>query len=226
MQGIGHQHYVVLLLAAVATLVCMALPQPFDFLAVIGFSVLILLQIRLLIGESRNAATSLVFRLLGWLTLGGLWLWMLTPSQLRLSGVPLLVMLTLFELQAYPRLVQRLSQEKRVTADVLTGALAGYVLLGLTAALVTAMIESIEPGSFRGLGTETTGAEAYREVRFIHVAYFAFVTLSTLGYGDVVPLTPMAKLSTILISLIGPSYLALVMGVLIGRYIHQESKEP
>jgi voltage-gated potassium channel Kch len=62
-------------------------------------------------------------------------------------------------------------------------------------------------------------------MRFIHVAYFAFVTLTTLGYGDIVPLTPLAKLSTIVFSLLGPFYLAVNMGVLIGRYIQQEQQE-
>jgi hypothetical protein len=224
-----NRHYAALLVAAVGTLVSMALPWPYSLLTSVGFTILIVLQIRLLQGEGVNVATSLVFRVVGWLALASFWLWLLTPAQLRSSGLPLLVMLTLFELQAYPRLIVRLSREKRVTGDVLMGALAGYVLLGLAASLVTALLESVQPGSFRGLLPSGTGGALepgagsnMQEVRFIHVAYFAFVTISTLGFGDVVPITPLARLSTILFALLGPFYLAVNIGVLIGRYIQQE----
>ncbi len=230
----GTRHYGVLLLAVLATLVCMALPPPYDGTASIGFSLVIVLQIRLLMGVGEPSLLSRLFRLLGWLCLGSLWLWLLTPAQFRTSGLPLLVMLTLFELRAYPRLVARLSLEKRVTSDVLMGALSGYLLLGLTAALITALLESILPGSFSGLPTTAgdadvtaiTTATSIEQVRFIHIAYFSFVTLTTLGYGDVLPVTPLAKLSTILFSIIGPVYLAVIMGVLIGRYLQQEKNDP
>ena len=232
MPDLRNRHYDALLVASLGTLIAMALPRPYSFMTSIGFTVLIILQIRLLEGESANAATSLIFRLVGWLALASFWLWLLTPAQLRSSGLPLLVMLTLFELQAYPRLIVRLSRERRVTGDVLMGALAGYVLLGLAASLVTALLESVQPGSFRGLlpsgsegALEPAAGSNMQEVRFIHVAYFAFVTISTLGFGDVVPLTPLARLSTILFSLLGPFYLAVNIGVLIGRYIQQEQSD-
>ncbi len=226
------RHYAALLTGILLTLVCMALPPPFDSFSSLGFSLVIVLQIRLLAGEGSSRAWSLGFRLLGWVVLGSLWLWLLSPSELRSSGLPLLLMLTLFELQAYHRLVSRLGREQRVTADVLTGALSGYLLLGLTAALVMAVVESIDPGSFGGLptriepsaGTAALGGVSIQQTPFIHLAYFAFVTLTTLGYGDVLPLTPVAKLTTILISVIGPFYLALIMGLLIGRYIQEEQR--
>ena len=228
--SIGTRHYSLLLSAVLATLVCMALPQPFDAASSIGFSLVIVLQIRLLGAVGGPSLLTRLFRLLGWLSLGSLWLWLLTPFQFRNSGLPLLVMLALFELKAYPRLVTRLSREKRVTADVLTGALSGYLLLGLTAALITALLESILPGSFSGLvpaASEGNSAAllestSIEQVEFINITYFAFVTITTLGYGDVLPVTPLAKLSTILFSVIGPIYLAVIMGVLIGRYLQEE----
>jgi hypothetical protein len=230
--SIGTRNYVTLLAAVVATLACMALPPPLDATATIGLSLVIVVQIRLLMGQNAGVLWSWLFRLLGWLALASLWLWLLTPPGLRSSGIPLLVMLLLFEVEAYHRLVRRLSQERRVTEDVLTGALAGYMLLGITAALVTALVESIAPGSFHGLGSTApadpaaSGDTSLQQVQFIHLAYFAFVTLTTLGYGDVLPITPLAKLSVIGISVLGPFYLAVIMGVLIGRYIQQAPDEP
>jgi hypothetical protein len=228
--SIGTRRYTTLLAATLVTLVTMALPSPYHLISNIGFSLVILLQIRLLAWSGSRGVMSRLFRLLGGMTLVAQWLWLLTPADLRSSGVPLLVMLTLFEVQAYPRLVHRLSLEKRVTTDVLNGALSGYLLLGLTAALVIALLESIVPGSFAGLLPAVTEGSAggpsdtpIREAPFITITYFAFVTLTTLGYGDVLPVTPLAKLTVILFSVIGPVYLAVIMGVLIGRYLQDET---
>ncbi|KEF43322.1 MAG: hypothetical protein ER33_00835 [Cyanobium sp. CACIAM 14] len=234
MSAPGTRPYAPLLLAAVATLVSMALPAPFSFLLSSGgFSLLILLQIKLLAGEGSTHTTNLLFRLLGWLSLASLWLWLLTPAEVRSSGLPLLVMLSLFELQAFIRLIGRLSHERRVTREVLMGALAGYVLLGLTAALLTALVESIHPGSFSGLPesiservTVHNQPGTMQDARFIHLTYFAFVTMTTLGYGDVVPLTPQAKLLSICLSVLGTFYLAVNLGVLIGRFIQEEQAGP
>ena len=231
MSAIGTRHYGALLAASVVTLACMALPPPWDVSVSLGFSLVIVLQIRLLKTEGKHRCFSLLFQLIGWLTMIGLWVWLLTPVELRNSGLPLLVLLIVFELQAYPRLVRRLSRALRVTGDVLYGALAGYVLLGLLASLVTALLESIHPGSFRGLipvpegGIADATASSIRQIPFIHMAYFAFITLTTLGYGDVLPVTPLAKLSAIVFSALGPIYLAVNMGVLIGRYIQQDQNE-
>lgn len=232
MLAVGTRHYGVLLVGVLATLVSSALPRPFHVVTSIGLSVVLILQIRLLANVGHSRTASWLFRAIGWLTLGGLWLWLLTPAGSLFSEVSLLVMLTLFQLQAYPRLLARLSREKRVTSDVLTGSIAGYLLLGVNAALVIALLESAHPGSFSGFTDavrQQTGGPDSRsidEFQFIHLTYFAFVTLSTLGYGDVLPITPLAKLTTILFSVIGPIYLAVLMGMLIGRFIQQDQINP
>jgi hypothetical protein len=52
---------------------------------------------------------------------------------------------------------------------------------------------------------------------FQRLNYFAFVTLSTVGYGDVIPTAPVVQVVCIALSVLGPLYLALVLGVLISR---------
>lgn len=203
--AIGSRHYGVLLAASIATLVCMALPSPWHMGTGLGFSLLVVLQIRLLHTEWIHRSLSLLFQLIGWLTLVGLWLWLLTPAELHSSGLPLTMLLIVLELQAYPRLLHRLSWEQQVTGDVLNGALAGYILLALLATLEVALLESIDASSFHGLITlpEAGGvdgtASSIRQIPFINMAYFAIVTLTTLRYGDVVPFTPWARLCAILI---------------------------
>ena len=52
---------------------------------------------------------------------------------------------------------------------------------------------------------------------FVHINYFAFVSLTTVGYGDIIPVRPAAQISSIGLSILGPFYIAVVMGLLISR---------
>ena len=58
------------------------------------------------------------------------------------------------------------------------------------------------------------------ELRYFR--YYAFTALTTVGYGDVVPLTPVARSMSILISVTGQLYIAVVIALLIGKYISQD----
>ena len=59
----------------------------------------------------------------------------------------------------------------------------------------------------------------------MNIHYFAFVTLTTVGYGDIIPALPPAQMSTVGLSIVGQLYLAIVMGLLISRYTLQSEKQ-
>jgi hypothetical protein len=60
---------------------------------------------------------------------------------------------------------------------------------------------------------------------FTRIHYFAFVSLTTVGYGDIIPDTPPAQMASVALSISGPLYLAIVMGLLISRYTLQSEQE-
>lgn len=60
---------------------------------------------------------------------------------------------------------------------------------------------------------------------FTRIHYFAFVSLTTVGYGDIIPGTPPAQMASVALSICGPLYLAIVMGLLISRYTLQSEVE-
>jgi hypothetical protein len=134
------------------------------------------------------------------------------------------------------RLVRGLAQERVVTAQVLMGAGAGYLLIGLTAGLLFSALETISPGSFSSvrevpgdvlLSRHALSGESTLvwELNFVRINYFAFVSLTTTGFGDILPATPPAQMASVAVAVTGTLYLAVVMGLLISRYTVQESEE-
>lgn len=227
-----HRFYAHLLLNTLFVMACLALPSNLHSLGGIGYSLATMLLTVELEGSIRHDGKSnprdLPYRVLGLLTLLAQWFWYFTPLSHRESGWPLLVLTTLFVGWSVLRLVGFLAEERQVNGRVLMGAVSGYLLLGLTAGLLFTALETIQPGSYANL-RETpsslfaTGpiSQANLQLQSIHFArlnYFAFVCLSTVGFGDVLPTTPLSQMSAVAFGVIGPIYMAIVMGLLIGRY--------
>ncbi len=54
--------------------------------------------------------------------------------------------------------------------------------------------------------------------------YYSFVTMTTLGYGEILPVTDQARAITILLSILGPMYVAILIAMLVGKYASQPDK--
>ncbi len=109
-------------------------------------------------------------------------------------------------------LLSFLLKSKRVTPDVIYAALIGYLLMGLMWASIYSLIDTITPGSFSVLQGWTENP------RLVHL-YFSYVTLTTLGYGDISPLTAPAYSFSILEAIIGQIYLTVLVARLVGMHI-------
>ena len=94
-----------------------------------------------------------------------------------------------------------------VTAHRIQGGIAAYLLLGLVWAQAYAVVELGHPGSFSGAIGPATGQRAF--------TYFSFVTLTTVGYGDIVPVHPAARSLAILEAVTGPLYVAILLARLV-----------
>ena len=104
-----------------------------------------------------------------------------------------------------------LFRENEVTADVIIGSVCAYFLLGLMWAFIYPLLEAAQPGSFvHGSESLTTTGD------FI---YFSFVTLTTLGYGDMLPITNKAKSLAVMEAITGQLYVAIIIARLVGIYI-------
>ena len=107
---------------------------------------------------------------------------------------------------------------KRVTGDVLAGALAAYVLAGMSFALVYHLIDTRWPGSFATADGRQTAVP--------DLLYYSFVTLLTIGFGDVLPVTGPVRAVTLLEGLFGVVYTTVVMAALVATYLGQQAGPP
>ena len=216
--------YQLLLSLCLLVLVSFAFPW-LSWLGTVGYSLIALLLTQLLvIRKSQRTVSDRLFQLLGIVALGSQLLWLITPLRWVNTGVPLVLSWSLLTGWSVVRLVKRLSREKRVSQEMLMGAAAGYLLLGLTAGLVMSAVETIQPGSFEPLDLATQSLRnrdsslLLTPGLFAKINYFAFVCLTTLGFGDINPMLPLSRMLSVGTGIVGTLYMAVVMGVLISRY--------
>ncbi len=104
--------------------------------------------------------------------------------------------------------LSRVLGERRITTDTIYGAVSVYLLMGLTWATAYGLVESISPGSFSGIHPDG----AFTFPAFI---YYSFVTLATLGYGDITPVTDQARSLAVLETVSGTLYIAVLIARLV-----------
>ncbi len=216
--------YELLLGLCLIVLVSFAFPR-LSWIAALGYALIALLLTQLvMIRKKVLTLQDRLYQALGVAALAALLLWQITPVRWVVSGVPLVLTWSLLVGWSVVRLVQSLSQERKVTSGLLMGAAAGYLLLGLTAGLVMSGVETIQPGSFEPLNilkesANSPNASVLVLMRaFADINYFAFICLTTVGFGDIEPMLPLSRMLAVATGIIGPLYLAVVMGVLISRY--------
>ena len=115
-------------------------------------------------------------------------------------------------------IIRHLINQKVITVDLIWGAVCGYFLLGFMWGDIFSLLETLQPGSFN-LGEGVPDIDS--------LIYFSFVTLATLGYGDIVPLTKQAQSLAIIETVMGQMYLAVNIAALVAIRISQSrSKDP
>lgn len=103
-----------------------------------------------------------------------------------------------------------------VDIKVIISSISGYLALGLIGAFAFQILDQIEPGSL----LVSAGDALNRH----DMVYFSFVTMSTLGYGDMLPIGPLARGLAILVTLSGQMYMTMVVAMIIGKFIVTDQK--
>jgi voltage-gated potassium channel len=112
------------------------------------------------------------------------------------------------------RLLAQVARSKEVTINIIIQSISGFLLLGFVFSLAIARIDVHQPGSFSFPVNET--GTIFNN--FYDQLYYGFITMGTVGYGDIVPKTPFAKTFSILVGISGQLYVAIIIAMLVGKF--------
>ena len=120
-------------------------------------------------------------------------------------------------------LVVELFTAKRITLDSISAAICAYLLMGVAWGFIFVLVDISHPGSFSGGLTIGEPAGGFpRIMATLHnFIYYSFVCLTTTGYGDIAPLSQPARLFSILESITGQLYLAILISRLVSLEVAQ-----
>ncbi len=112
---------------------------------------------------------------------------------------------------------------KQASGDAIFGAVCGYLLVGIIWSLMYSAVETASPGSFR-IAAPGGADAAVPPLDRGALSYYSFITLATVGYGDVTPATPLARTLAWMEAVTGQFYLAVLVAGLVGFKVTQAMK--
>jgi hypothetical protein len=130
-------------------------------------------------------------------------------------SVNYLVLIIYFAYILY-RLIIQLVKIKEVNANVIMEAINVYLLVGILGAIALYMVNTYIPGSIEAIPAEN---------RIHEYIYFSFVTLTTLGYGDITPSLPISKTIVVFLAIFGQFYIAVIMAFLVSKFMNNKNKQ-
>jgi hypothetical protein len=122
-----------------------------------------------------------------------------------------------FFLYVIYKLIIRIASSKKVGVLEFVEAINIYLLVGIAGSILFRIVYINDANSFNYAG------DALRETA--DFLYFSFVTISTLGYGDITPYDSFAKSLAILLSVAGQLYLTMIIAMLVGKYLNMQKRE-
>jgi len=137
----------------------------------------------------------------------------LEPAGLDNQAVMILrlvAMIVFFSFVSYS-LLRFLSQSSEVNSDMLLAAINIYLIMGIVAGYLAHLFFVLDPNAFSFPKYIVTP-------RFTDFIYYSFISMATVGYGDIVPATRQTQTFSYFIAIIGQLYLAIIIAIIVGKY--------
>jgi voltage-gated potassium channel len=115
-------------------------------------------------------------------------------------------------------LIYQIAASAEVTLGTILGAIDGYLLLGFISAAGLTIVQLSSPGAIASSSGAALGATDF--------VYFAFITMTTVGYGDILPVSAGARSLAVLIATAGQLYIAILISLLVGKYLGSRPPAP
>lgn len=143
-----------------------------------------------------------------------------TSLIFKLRGIEIISELTniLFFQIIIIQLIIQIAKNKNVDTNVIFESINGYLMMGIMYSTWVAVLIYFSPHAYNGIDPASVNLQ--------EVFYFTFVTMTTLGYGEITPDIPIARSLAILISTSGQLYIAIIIAMLVGKFAgKQHNKE-
>jgi hypothetical protein len=134
----------------------------------------------------------------------------------RVIALVYLLPVVLLVTATLPITLSRILRHRRVTYETVLGALCAYILIGLLFAFLYLAVDEVREGPFFAQGSEHAQSE---------YLYFSFVSLTTLGFGDLTPTTGLPQALTALEAILGSVFLVTLVARLVTLWVRQEEEE-
>lgn len=152
-------------------------------------------------------------------SLCGVWLLVIVIKiilDIKEMDIIMLALTFAFFFGTFKSIARQILLTGHVNSNKVIGSVALFLLLGLMWAIAYLILLEFSPHSFTGMEAISWGQN------FSNAAYFSFVTLTTLGYGDISPLTPLAQVIVYLEAITGVFYMAIVVSSLVSSNIDNQ----
>jgi len=123
--------------------------------------------------------------------------------------------LSILILHAFVMVLKEAMSLKGKTQNLILVSITGYLIIGLIGGFLAAGIEHYNPNSF----SYTTGME----LELFNFIYYGFVTMTTLGYGDIIPITEKSQVLALLLVITGQLFLSVIIAINIAKFIQKKN---
>lgn len=124
------------------------------------------------------------------------------------SRVLIICLMTIYFVFLFKVLVLQVIRADEINFNVVFGAFTGYILLGILGYFLFRLVYILEPDSFHLDGDP-----------FDSLIYYSFITLTTIGYGDISPILPTSRYLAILVGLVGQFYNVIILAFIVGKFL-------
>jgi len=210
MKQLTHDNnFVYLCGALIALLFSASLVQ--EFSGTWGEELFSFVSIAMLIISIKSIHTDVTWKKIVYILIFFLFVITLIAKMFNFGYIPYinLFILLLFFIGSFWKAYKQILAEGKVDTNKMIGSLSLYLLLGLVWTILYLILIQIDPTAFSGID-----AGNWKQ-NFSQVAYYSFVTLTTLGYGDILPVNKVAQFFVYMEAIVGVFYMAIIVSSLI-----------